>query len=94
MNYYYEISDKYDGTVFGDKWRYWCMHNCSPADMGKMCFKTHDEFMARSSRVWLENANGVYQVHPKWHGFRGHVDSHEFTLVKLRAKTIKWWQGE
>ena len=47
MNYYYEIDPKYDGTIFGDKWRYWCMANCSPADNGKMCFKTHDEFVAR-----------------------------------------------
>jgi hypothetical protein len=50
--------------------------------------------VARSSRVWLENANGVYQVHPKWHGFRGYVDPHEFTIVKLKARTIKWWQDE
>lgn len=94
MNYYYEIDSKYDGTIFGDRWRYWCMYNCSPADNGKMCFTTHEEFMSRSSRVWLENANGVYQVHPKWHGFRGAVDPHEFTIVKLKAKTIKWWQDE
>jgi hypothetical protein len=70
------------------------MANCSPADNGKMCFKTHDEFVARSSRVWVENVNGVYQVKPDWYGFRGQVDPHEFTLVKLRAKTIKWWQDE
>ena len=93
MNYYYEIDPRHEVTVFGDKWRYWCMANCSPADNGKMCFKTHDEFVSRSSRVWLENRNGVYQVHPQWHGNRS-VDPHEFTLVKLKAKTIKWWTGE
>jgi hypothetical protein len=93
MNYYYEIDPGYDGTIFGDQWRYWCMYNCSPADNGKMCFKTHDDFVARSKRVWLENRNGVYQVHPAWHGHRP-VDPHEFTLVKLRAKTIKWWHDE
>jgi hypothetical protein len=94
MNYYYEIDPKYDSTPHGDKWRWWCMANCSPADNGKMCFKTHDEFSARSSRVWVENVNGVYQVKPDWYGMRGGVDPHEFTLVKLRAKTIKWWQDE
>jgi hypothetical protein len=94
MNYYYEIDPKYDSTVFGDKWRYWCMYNCSPADNGKMCFKTHDEFVARSSRVWLENANAVYLVHPKWNLGRGQVNDKEFTMIKLRAKTIKWWTGE
>ena len=94
MNYYYEIDEKYDGTIFGDKWRYWCMYNCSPADNGKMCFKTHDDFVARSSRVWLENANAVYLVHPKWNLGRGQVNDKEFTMIKLRAKTIKWWTGE
>ena len=94
MNYYYEIDEKYDGTIFGDKWRYWCMYNCSPADNGKMCFKTHDDFVARSSRVWLENANAVYLVHPKWNLGRGRVNDKEFTMIKLRAKTIKWWTGE
>ena len=94
MNYYYEIDPGYDGTIFGDKWRYWCMYNCSPADNGKMCFKTHDDFVARSSRVWLENANAVYLVHPKWNLGRGQVNDKEFTMIKLRAKTIKWWTGE
>ena len=94
MNYYYEIDEKYDVTVFGDKWRYWCMYNCSPADNGKMCFKTHDDFVARSSRVWLENANGVYMVKPAWETRRQTIDKHEFTMVKLKARTIKWWHDE
>ena len=94
MNYYYEIDPKYEGTAFGDKWHYWCMPNCSPAEGGRMCFKTHDEFVARSSRVWLENANAVYLVHPRWNLGRGQVNDREFTMIKLRAKTIKWWQDE
>lgn len=94
MNYYYEIDSRYNGTAFGDSWRYWCMYNCSPATNGKMCFKTHDEFVNRSSRVWVENANGVYQVKPDWHGMRGQVDPREFTLIKLKSKTIKWWDDE
>ena len=94
MNYYYEIDPGYDGTIFGDKWRYWCMYNCSPADNGKMCFKTHDDFVARSTRVWLENANGVYMIKPTWDAKRYRVDKHEFTMVKLRARTIKWWHDE
>ena len=94
MNYYYEIDPKYDGTIFGDKWRYWCMANCSPADNGKMCFKTHDEFVARSSRVWVENVKGVHQIKPDWYGMLGQVDPHEFTLIKIRAKTVKCCHDE
>ena len=70
------------------------MKNGSAGDGGKMCFKTHDEFVARSSRVWVENVNGVHQIKPDWYGMRGQVDPHEFTMVKLRARTIKWWHDE
>lgn len=94
MNYYYEIDERYNGHVFGETWRYWCMYNCSPADGGKMCFKTHDDFVAHSSRVWLENANGVYQIKPDWYGHRNRIDSHEFMIIKIKSKTIKWWQDE
>lgn len=90
MNYYYEIDPRYDGTVFGDKWRYWCMYNCSPADNGKMCFKTHDDFVARSTRVWLENANGVTLV--KAHNSDlswGRIDEQELVWLKLVCRDIE-----
>jgi hypothetical protein len=50
--------------------------------------------MSHSRRVWLENANGVYLVKPHWGIYRGRVDDREFTMIKLRAKTIKWWEDE
>ena len=50
--------------------------------------------MANSRRVWLENRNGVYLVKPAWGIYRGRVDDREFTMIKLRAKTIKWWEDE
>jgi hypothetical protein len=68
------------------------MPNCSPAEGGRMCFKTHDDFVSNSRRVWLENANGVYLIKPVWGIYRGQVDPREFTMIKLRAKTIKWWK--
>ena len=92
MNYYYEL-DKRSNRYQEQQWQLWCMPNCSPAEGGRMNFKVHDDFVANSTRVWLENANGVYLVHPSWHGHRP-VDPHEFTLIKLRAKTIKWWHDE
>lgn len=88
MNYYYEIDPKYEGLVFGEKWKYWCMPNCSPAEGGHMNFKVHDEMVAHSHRVWLENANSVYLVKPAWAIYRGQVDLREFTMVKLKAKNL------
>jgi hypothetical protein len=34
----------------------------------------------------------VYLVKPVWGIHRGQADPHEFTMIKLRARTIKWWQ--
>jgi len=87
MNYYYELdtrTQKYNQQ----QWQYWCMPNCSPAEGGHMDFKTHDDYVANSIRVWLENANGVYLVKPTWSIYRNNIDEREFTLVKLRAKNI------
>jgi len=93
MNYYYELDERTQKASL-EQWHLWCMPNCSPADGGRMCFRTHDDFVANSRRVWLENANGVYLVKPHWGIYRGQVDRRDFTMIKLRARTIKWWQDE
>ena len=93
MNYYYELDERTQKANL-EQWHLWCMPNCSPAEGGRMCFKTHDDFVANSRRVWLENANGVYLVKQHWGIYRGQVDRREFTMIKLRARTIKWWQDE
>ena len=86
MNYYYELDERTE-KAFNQAWKYWCMPNCSPAEGGHMNFAVHDDFVAHSTRVWLENANGVYIIKPKW-GIRDNVDLKEFTLVKLKSKNI------
>lgn len=53
-----------------------------------MDFEVHDDFVANSTRVWLENANSIYLIKPAWAIYRGHVDPKEFTMIKLRAKNI------
>ena len=91
MNYYYELDERTNKAKL-EQWHLWCMPNCSPAEGGRMCFKTHDDFVSNSRRVWLENDNGVYLIKPHWGIYRGQVDPREFTMIKLRAKTIKWWK--
>ena len=93
MNYYYELDERTNKARL-EQWHLWCMPNCSPAQGGRMCFKTHDDCMSNSRRVWLENANGVYLIKPVWGIHRGQFDAREFTMIKLRAKTIKWWKDE
>ena len=92
LNYYYEL-DHRTRKATEERWLLWCMPNCSPAEGGRMCFNTHDDFVAASTRVWLENANGVYLIKPVW-GIRRSIDPHEFTMIKLRARTIKWWEHD
>ena len=70
MNYYYELHPTRK-KVFGQEWSYWCLANCSIADGGgRMPYGVHDEFLANSQRVWLENANGVYLIKPDYYGQR------------------------
>ena len=87
MNYYYEL-DPRSRKAFEQAWLYWCMPNCSPAEGGQINFKVHDEYVANSTRVWLENANDVYLVKPEWEARRFRVCPKEFTVIKLRAKNL------
>jgi hypothetical protein len=92
MNYYYELNPGVQKT-FGETWPYWCLANCSIADGGLMPHRLHDEFVANSHIVWLENANGVYLVKPDWYGQRHRVDVREFIMIKLRARMIEYEQA-
>ena len=92
MNYYYELNPSVK-KAFGEEWPYWCLANCSIADGGLMPHRVHDEFVANSCRVWLENANGVYLVKPDYYGHRYRVDPREFTIIKLKSKVIEYEPG-
>ena len=87
MNYYYEL-DVRTRRYKEQQWQLWCMPNCSPAEGGHMDFKLHDDMVANSTRVWLENANSTYLIKPAWAIYRGHVDPKEFTMIKLKAKNL------
>jgi len=89
MNFYYEIAPDAQ-SVFGERHPYWCLANCSVASAsGYMPYQIHDEFLSNSTRAWLENENEVYQIKPAQLGYR-YVDTREFTMVKLRARTVTY----
>ena len=88
MNYYYELKEGV--TTFGKDIRYLVMPDCSPANGGWLNHFIHDEALKYSSRVWLENANGVTLVKGlpgdnSW----GVVDEREFTWIKLKSHIVK-----
>ena len=87
INYYYEIQD--DVTVFGrNDVRYLSITDLQPGTVGWR--HLHEEAHNNSSRVWLENANGVCLVKgPHTDLSWGKVDEREFVWLKLICKDIE-----
>jgi hypothetical protein len=88
INYYYEIQD--DVTVFGYTQKYLAHFDVHPG-LGQRGLdrKFHDEAVKNSSRVWLENANGVTLIKglssdTSW----GQVNEKELVWLKLICKDI------
>lgn len=87
MNYYYEIPSS--TSFLGRPGGYYYQANCSPAQGGSLNHIVHSEAIKYSTRVWLENANGVTLVKalPNDDGW-GQIDEREFVMVKLQARNL------
>ena len=84
MNYYYEFPEEI--TVFGRPGGgVYCLPNQSPAHGHSPEYTTHDYAVRHATKVWIENANGVSMVKPR---YAGPVDEREFIMVKLKARNI------
>jgi hypothetical protein len=84
INYYYEINEGV--RVFGQDCRYLSITDVKPDTVGWRFL--HDEATKHSSRIWLENANGVTLVKApinRW----DKVDDQELTWLKLICKDIE-----
>ena len=86
MNYYYEIPENV--SVLGQPGGgYYMLTDCSPAQGGHLDHAIHNEALKHSTRVWLENANGVALVKaPPNDTSWGRVNEREFIWLKLRAR--------
>ena len=85
INYYYEIKD--DVTVFGHQQKYLAHFDVKPGGRWRL---VHDRAVENSSRVWLENANGVTLVKgsvsdTSW----GRVNEQELVWLKLICRDIE-----
>lgn len=86
INYYYEISE--GTTVLGYDVRYLSITDLKPNTVGWR--HLHDEAVKNSSRVWLENANGVCLVKgPHTDLSWGKVNEKELVWLKLICKDIE-----
>jgi len=91
INYYYEIQD--DVTVFGYREKYLAHFDVKPGQIQSSPLggwrHFHDEAVKNSSRVWLENANGVTLVKaPVNDTSWGRVGDRELVWLKLICKDI------
>lgn len=90
INYYYEIKD--DVTVFGYTQKYLAHFDVMPGiNMSSSAWrKFHDEAVKNSTRVWLENANGVTLIKaPSDDNSWGKVNEQELVWLKLICKDIE-----
>jgi hypothetical protein len=87
INYYYEIRDGV--KVFGQVHKYLAHFDIKPGETtGWRVF--HDEAVRSSSRVWLENANGVTLVKaPAGDTSWGQVDEQELVWLKLVCRDVE-----
>ena len=87
INYYYEIKD--DVKVFGHAHKYLAHFDIKPGQAGGWR-NFHDEAVMNSTRVWLENANGVTLVKaPANDTSWGRVDKQELVWLKLICKDVE-----
>jgi len=90
INYYYEIKDGVN--VFGHKQKYLAHFDVKPGvNMSSAGWrKFHDEAVLNSSRVWLENANGVTLIKaPVDDTSWGQVGERELVWLKLVCKDVE-----
>jgi hypothetical protein len=92
INYYYEIND--DVTVFGYREKYLAHFDVNPGQLSSSPLggwrHFHDEAVKHSSRVWLENANGVTLIKaPTGDTSWGRVKEQELVWLKLVCKDIE-----
>jgi len=89
MNYYYELDR--DVKMFGRvTCRYLAQFDVHPGKSGLFNAVWHDEAIKNSTRVWLENANGVTLIKgPVTDTSWGRVDEQELVWLKLICKDIE-----
>lgn len=88
MNFYYEIPE--DTSVLGRPGGgYYYQANCSPAQGGSLNHIIHHHALENSTRVWLENANGVSLIKGERSTYWGsEIDDREFIMIKLKARNL------
>ena len=88
INYYYEL--KPGTTVLGRDEQYIAQLDFDPRQAMSIEFKIHDDAMLNSSRVWMENANGVTLIKaPAVDQSWGQIDAKEFVWIKLKCRDFE-----
>jgi hypothetical protein len=87
INYYYEIKDGV--RVFGHDQKYLAQFDVSPRHTNNWR-PIHDQACRHSTRIWMENANGVTLVKgPITDTSWGQVNEQELVWLKLICRDIE-----
>jgi len=87
INYYYEIADEV--KVFGHNHKYLAHFDIKPNQFDHWRY-FHDEAIKNSTRVWLENANGISLIKgPMGELVQERVDEYELVWLKLICKDVE-----
>jgi hypothetical protein len=87
INYYYEIADEV--KVFGHNHKYLAHFDIKPTQFDHWRY-FHDEAIKNSTRVWLENANGISLIKgPMGELVQERVDEYELVWLKLICKDVE-----
>ena len=88
INYYYEIKDGI--KVFGHNYKYLAHYDVKPNENFTHWRYFHDEAVKNSSRVWMENANGLTLIKPTANAnFRSRADEKEIVWLKLICRDVE-----
>jgi len=88
IDYYYELEP---GTKFlGQEAKYLVRYDFDPTHALSWEFHWHDSALKVSSRVWLQNSNGISLVKgPQGRLLAEPIDEHEFVWIKLQAQDME-----
>lgn len=90
INYYYQLPPNTE--FLGESAQYLAQYDYNPDSIDRDKY-VHVCAYAMADHVWLENANGVIEVKRDGRILADHIlrpaNPREFTMVKLRARTIE-----
>jgi hypothetical protein len=86
IDYYYEFAP--DTQWQGQPIRYGFQRGLHPEDSPESLRHLHNHFYQRSTRVWIENANGMTLIRRQGRDVHEPINHGEVSWIKLQARDL------